>query len=114
DNLGHLLHIDSTLYKAGWDDPSPFFVFAIQCPPDNRHGTWTEAIDGTRSILGKGDEMLTVSMEILDHLTEQYPIDDRKVVAVGISSGGTACWELLKRYPDRFAAVLPQGASGAR
>jgi len=117
NNLTHLKHVDVTLYREGWDAEYPFFVFALQCSDGNRQGRWIgpqdqEFAEMTTS-LRKGDEMLSVAMEILDHLERTYPIDPNRITAVGISGGGAACWEILKRYPDRLAAIAPLGSGGA-
>jgi poly(3-hydroxybutyrate) depolymerase len=58
-------------------------------------------------------DMLAVAMEILTHVEENYPVDKRRITAVGISSGGGACWALAARYSNRFAAIVPLGSAGA-
>ena len=38
---------------------------------------------------------------------EGYQIDPDRVYAVGMSMGGYGTWEMLQRYPARFAAAVP-------
>jgi len=42
----------------------------------------------------------------LDKAGERYPIDRRKVVAMGFSQGGVLAYELALRDPGRFAGVV--------
>jgi phospholipase/carboxylesterase len=42
----------------------------------------------------------------LDKAAERYPIDRRKVVAMGFSQGGVLAYELALRDPGRFAGVV--------
>jgi predicted peptidase len=45
---------------------------------------------------------------------DEYPIDPAQVTLTGLSSGGTACWELAIRNSDLFAAVAPVASNGTR
>lgn len=114
DNLSHLKHIDATLYRDGLNADAHFFVFALQKDRHNRDGGWTgESQAAAGQATAKGDDMLSVAWEISQFLIETLPVDSQRVSAVGISSGGSACWELAFRYPDKLAAVLPMAAGGA-
>ncbi len=47
------------------------------------------------------------TLEILDSLKKQYPIDDDRVVMSGFSMGGAATWHLAVHYADLWAAASP-------
>lgn len=47
------------------------------------------------------------TLEILEHLKAQYPIDEDRVVVTGFSMGGAAAWHHAVHYADRWAAVSP-------
>jgi dienelactone hydrolase len=49
---------------------------------------------------------------VLDETVRKHPIDLDRVYVLGISTGGTAAWEMAMRYPDRFAALAPLGSAG--
>lgn len=114
DNISHLNSFDDTLYKDGVDG-AQFFVLALQCPQDNRRGLWHgwETTPETERATDKDDEMLSVMLEILDFVEGEYSVDKDAVTVVGISSGGFACWELLRREPKRFAAITVHSTGGA-
>ncbi|GAB3890883.1 hypothetical protein GCM10029964_063140 [Kibdelosporangium lantanae] len=40
------------------------------------------------------------------------PVDPDRVYLVGLSSGGRGIYDLLKKYPDRFAAAMPTSGWG--
>ncbi|TWT37169.1 Phospholipase/Carboxylesterase [Posidoniimonas corsicana] len=103
DNRSHVAHMDDTMY---WDPDElgefPFYVLAPQCPAGS---FWV----GDPTVEG---EVLTTVMEIVDEVSASEPINPDRISVVGISSGGSAAWELAERFPERFAAVLPLGSGG--
>lgn len=46
-------------------------------------------------------------LEALDHVRENYRIDENRVVIRGFSMGGAACWQFAVHYADRWAAAAP-------
>ena len=49
---------------------------------------------------------------LLDDMEEKYPIDKRRIYAVGHSNGGRMTQSLTRTMPERFAAFGPTGALG--
>ncbi|MFO7900778.1 MAG: prolyl oligopeptidase family serine peptidase, partial [Planctomycetota bacterium] len=63
---------------------------------------------------GSMDYMFVGEEDVLDAIAEveqDYTIDRRRVYLLGSSMGGTGCWNLGTKYPDRFAAVGPIAAN---
>ena len=63
---------------------------------------------------GKVSEALQVRIndkqffaELLNHLTDSLPIDERRVFATGISRGGQASYFLACQFPERIRAIAP-------
>lgn len=46
-------------------------------------------------------------LEAIAHVTENYPIDENRIVLMGFSMGGAGAWHLGAHYTDRFVAVSP-------
>jgi predicted peptidase len=44
---------------------------------------------------------------MIDEALEQYPVDPRRVYVTGLSMGGGGTWNMLSRFPERFAAGVP-------
>ncbi len=105
DNVSELTWLEYLVFKPPLDRGRyPFFLLAVQCPLDN--AGWTRKLDGP------GDDMINVALAILDETLRGYPVDRDRIYLSGVSSGGTGCWELAARQPDRFAAVAPLATGG--
>ena len=109
DSNGYLLHT-RLLFSDTETSSERFFVLLLQCPTDSRHWFTGRGDPKERFIDRKGDEPLTVLMEVVDTTIEKHPIDRDRISILGISSGGNGAWELAMRYPDRFAALVPCGS----
>jgi predicted peptidase len=48
---------------------------------------------------------------LVDTLIQDRGVDRARCYLTGISMGGFACWEIAKRAPDRFAALIPLSAA---
>ena len=45
--------------------------------------------------------------ELIDHVANQYKIDQRKIYLTGLSMGGHGTWATASAHPDLFAAIAP-------
>ena len=80
----------------------PAFVAAPQCP---KGGSWSPM---GRPIVGsQPSDPEKVAIEILDSLTKEFSLDTNRIYIAGLSLGGYGTWDLIMRYPDRFAAAVP-------
>lgn len=87
-----------------WTDPAnemkhPAFVLAPQSSVGWRAQPQSRRSDSLgpplRSVIG-----------ILDSLSRQYRIDQKRIYVAGQSDGGYAVWDLITNRPDRFAAAI--------
>lgn len=95
------------------DNPEqyPCFILAPQCPPGQM---WTIA-NGEHNAASSDFRMdqypitrgLSLTMQVLEEVCKQYPVDRDRLYVTGISMGGYAVWDLITRYPDVFAAAVP-------
>lgn len=46
-------------------------------------------------------------MELVNHIKENYHIDDKRIVVTGFSMGGIGTWYLAGRYSEVFSAAIP-------
>lgn len=67
-----------------------FIVAAPLCPLDT---TWELLVDEL--------------MALLDEISTNYPVDQKRVYLTGLSMGGFGSWNLARLHPERFAAVAP-------
>ncbi|MBC7997721.1 MAG: prolyl oligopeptidase family serine peptidase [Leptolyngbya sp.] len=59
----------------------------------------------------RGIDDITFVENLIDHLRESLPIDQKRVYACGISNGGFFCQYLLTQSSSRFAAVASVAAT---
>jgi predicted peptidase len=108
------LYIDKNGLVSAWvatafQSKYPCFVVA----PHNPSGSWTDTawtVSNTNVKYRQGpiSSRLATSMQILDSLTREFSIDTNRLYVTGLSIGGWATWDLVTRYPDKFAAAFPQ------
>ena len=87
-------------------------LLAPGCP---KSGAWVQkrapeqvALDHTVSPTAQ----MCAVIDILDIVISQMPIDVKRIYIHGNSMGAHATWELLSRFPGRFAAAVPGCGAG--
>jgi predicted peptidase len=66
----------------------PFVTISPQCPAEKR---WN------------ADELA----KLVDHAANTYQADPKRLYVTGLSLGGAGTWDLLAKYPGKFAAAVP-------
>lgn len=89
----------------------PCFVIAPQCPAEKK---WVEvdwSLDSHQMPETVSDS-LRLTLDLVESLQKRFPIDSNRIYVTGLSMGGYGTWDLLQRYPDRFAAAAPVCGGG--
>jgi len=97
DNRVSLLFLDLILPVMTSPKRQDFFMLVTQCPADTPWWDFRSTKDGSLDVL----------VAAIEHVTATNPVDTRRITATGLSSGGWGVWELILRYPDMFAGVVP-------
>jgi predicted peptidase len=108
DNLGALIFArDSTQVKH------PAFILAPQCPAAPNQ--WVDVPWGNGNYVQDrtpiSNELRNV-VDMLDSVLRMYSIDTNRLYAVGSSMGGFGTWDIVTRYPRKFAATIPVVGAG--
>lgn len=84
----------------------PFLLMVPQCPNERRwvNTDWSLPEHTMDSV--PTAELRSV-MAVLDSLTACGSVDSTRVYICGISMGGYGTWDLLQRWPEKFAAAIP-------
>lgn len=107
DNASQLSNLVPNLFNK---KDSPFYhsiVIFPQCPTDEQ---WVNTPWSSGSYLLKRtpiSQPLQAAVELLDYVIDNYSINTDRQYVTGLSMGGFGTWDLLMRYPDRFAAAIP-------
>lgn len=89
----------------------PSIVVAPQAPKDSYWGNANWREESTR-LMEKPAESLILVMEMLEQIHQAYPVDANRLYVTGLSMGGFGTWNLIIRYPDKFAAAAPVCGGG--
>ncbi|MDR0413142.1 MAG: GH92 family glycosyl hydrolase [Dysgonamonadaceae bacterium] len=105
--------------------PVPFweteacFVLAPQCPSredteDNAACVWVDTPFGAAASTMKETPAAPLQqvISLLDSILRLPQVDKDRVYITGLSMGGFATWELLQRFPEKFAAAIPVCGGG--
>jgi predicted esterase len=107
--VGQLKHIRELVFGDVTDATKfRFCLLAVRCPVNE---PWTSPLqcDECPDVCDAAE----VTVHIVNRLVEQLPVDRDRIYLVGLSSGGTASWEMARRHPHLFAAVAPLASAGA-
>ncbi len=52
-------------------------------------------------------EYMAMAMDLLDSFIKTNPVDTNRLYITGVSMGGYATWDVITRYPGKFAAAAP-------
>ncbi len=106
DNQKQLVHGTGLFLRPEVREKYPCYVVAPQCPENQQ---WVDmpwgTEKGTRSAVPSASMQLALKM--IEQITREYPVDDKRIYVTGLSMGGYATWDCITRFPKKFAAAVP-------
>jgi predicted peptidase len=108
DNEAQIEHISSLALDQKYRGKYPCYVLAPQCAKGELWAKHNK--DGTTKTEPTHPMRLTI--ELIDKICKDFPIDKNRIYITGLSMGGYGTWDLLARYPDKFAAAVPVCGGG--
>ncbi|PIE86074.1 MAG: phospholipase [Bacteroidia bacterium] len=111
DNEAQLIHGVRVFTREEALRKFPCYLIAPQCPKGKR---WVE-VDwklAKHKQPEKPSETLFLLKKLIDELETKYKIDTNRIYVVGLSMGGFGVWDLITRYPEKFAAATPVCGGG--
>ena len=106
DNVLQLTYIDTIFGKDWFRKKYPCFIIIPQCPLEKR---WVE-VDWKlpeHKQPTEISEQLQMVLEIMEKEIKENKIDTNRIYVVGLSMGGFGTWDLITRFPNKFAAAIP-------
>jgi predicted peptidase len=108
DNEAQLKHIKNLAVDSKNRGKYPSYVLAPQCAKGQ---LWAEHNkDG--SVKGQPTKPMQLLIELIEKISKEFPIDQTRIYITGVSMGGYGTWDLLARYPEKFAAGVPVCGGG--
>ena len=106
DNEVQLTYIDTVFAAERFRREHPCYVIVPQCGVDYR---WCET-DWTRTyhtIPKDISKYLHAANSLLDSIAALPDADTDRLYVTGMSMGGFGTWDIITRYPGKFAAAMP-------
>lgn len=106
DNQAQLVHGTKLYLDPANRAKYPAFVLVPQCPTGQR---WVEmAWDGDRGTQpAEPSPPMRLVLDLLEVLPREFSLDPQRLYVTGLSMGGYGTWDLITRFPGRFAAAAP-------
>ena len=106
DNESQLADIPPLLKDSAGRKKYPCYILIPQCPNGKQ---WVEVNwrDSTEVMPEKISDVENLSMQLLNDMEKKLAVDTSKIYVVGLSMGGFAVWDLICRFPEKFAAAVP-------
>ncbi len=105
DNEKQIIHIKKLFSNPENREKYQAFVIAPQCPEGKR---WVEVNWSAKShsMPEEPSWAMNYTIDLLKDLIENYPVDTTRIYVTGLSMGGYGSWDIISRYPDKFAAAI--------
>ena len=106
DNEAQLTYIDTVFAAPKFRREHPCYVIVPQCAEEYR---WCET-DWTRTwhtLPAKISKYLHAANSLLDSIASLPDADTMRLYVTGMSMGGYGTWDIITRYPKKFAAAMP-------
>lgn len=111
DNEKQLIHGGTLFSNPSNRDKYPSFVLFPQCP-DNAY--WPTGIRPEQGFKNGNSFVknapisreLNLVAQLLDEFVAKKPIDEKRIYIIGLSMGAMGTFDLVCRFPNRFAAAI--------
>ncbi len=106
DNEVQIKHITESFLDPDNRGRHACYLIAPQCP---KKMSWSNhSRDGkTVTLKEKPTKPMQLLIELIEKIEREFPVDKSRIYVTGLSMGGYGTWDLIARYPDRFAAAIP-------
>ena len=106
DNAAQLYHVMPKFAALETRKAFPCYVVAPQCPAEQQwvNTPWSRL---KHDMPETPSQSMDATIKLIDDLIQHYPIDTARLYVIGLSMGGYGTWDLIMRYPKRFAAAVP-------
>ena len=106
DNAAQLKNGGALFTKKEVRGKFPCFVLVPQCPKEK---TWS-MVKGWNSDVAfspEPTEPAKLALGALDAVAKEFSVDPDRIYLTGLSMGGFGTWDLISRFPQRWAAAAP-------
>ncbi len=106
DNETTLTHIAPLFLKPENRTQYACFVLVPQCPTESKWVDTDWTLDSHIQPANPSGSLKS-TIDLVELLQKKYSIDSKRLYVTGLSMGGFATWDLITRFPDKYAAAVP-------
>ena len=103
NNEAQLAHITGLFTDSKNRSAFPCFVLAPQCPAK----LWWATHNKDGSMKANPTPTMQLVIGLIERIVKENKIDPTRIYITGVSMGGFGTWDLLARFPTKFAAAIP-------
>jgi predicted peptidase len=103
DNEAQLKHVTDLFLNSNYRGKYPCYVITPQCPEKQ----WWANYQGKGKLSPEPTSPTALVIELIEKILKEFPIDQSRIYITGVSMGGFGTWDLIARFPDKFAAAVP-------
>ena len=106
DNEVHIKHIMEVFGNPENRQKYPSYVLAPQCPANIMWASHTS--QNNRLVMKQTPTRpMALLISLIEKIEKDFSIDPNRIYVTGLSMGGYGTWDLLARFPQKFAAAVP-------
>ena len=106
DNAAQLRHGASLFINPYVREKYACFVVAPQCPVEQKWADIDWASDAPVQP-EKVSPSMALTLAAIEALQKEFSIDSDRLYVTGLSMGGYGTWDLITRFPEKWAAAAP-------
>ena len=106
DNAAQLKWLDWVFRDASRRSQYRFYVLAPQWPKDGQADSSPPSPESAFD-----QDMIEAVRRMIDRTIAEERVDDSRITVAGVSAGGNATWQIVSRFPTRFAGAAPMGSA---
>jgi predicted peptidase len=107
DNEVQIRHISELFLDTRNRGKYPCYLLAPQCAKKE----WWASFQN-KSLSKTPSRPMQLVIDLIEKTIKEYPIDESRIYITGLSMGGYGTWELIARFPHKFAAAVPVCGGG--
>ena len=111
DNVSQLKYGAPLYIKPGVREKYECFVIAPQCPAGQKWADIDWSSDAPKQPENASPSM-ALTLSVIELLKKEFSIDADRQYVTGLSMGGYGTWDLITRFPEKWAAAAPVCGGG--
>lgn len=111
DNEVQTKHISELFLDERNRGKYPCYLVAPQCPKGYSWSNFKQ-VNGETALSPGPSKPMKLLISLIESIIKEFPVDESRIYVTGLSMGGFGTFDLIARYPEKFAAAVPVCGGG--